>query len=245
MIIRGSILIIVLILGWQITVILLQLPPYLLPSPWLVLQSFFKNYSLIFINTIPTVVEIITGLILGVLLGACLAIVMSVIAWLGFWLLPLMIISQAIPTFAIAPILVLWFGYGVVSKIITITLMLFFPVASALYYGLQQTPEDWLDLAKTMNAKRNQILWHLKLPAARSHFANGIRIATVLAPIGAIVSEWVGAGKGLGFLMLNANARLQIDLMFACLVTIIGVSLLLYMFVNWLLPQTNWKTSRR
>ena len=115
--------------------------------------------------------------------------------------------------------------------------MLFFPVASSLGDGVKRTPQLWLDFAKTMNGKKMPILWHLQLPSAFPQFASGIRIATVLAPLGAIVSEWVGASKGLGFLMLNANARLDIALLFACLIVITIWSLVLFGVVNALLRR--------
>ncbi len=234
--IRRSLLIIVgLILLWQVIVLLFNFPSYILPSPWQVFESFKNNFGLILSNTIPTVIETFSGLLLGIFLGSLLAIIMYLIPSIGYWLLPLMVISQAVPTFAVAPILVLWFGYGMLSKIATITLMLFFPVASALYYGLKQTSSDWLDLAKVMHGKKSKVLWHLQLPGAKPYFANGVRVAVVLAPIGAIVSEWIGASKGLGFLMLNANARLAIDLMFACVIVIMVLAMALYGLVNLLL----------
>ncbi len=225
------------LLLWQAIVLVFNFPSYILPSPWQVFQSFKNNFGLIMSNTGPTVIETLSGLLLGIFLGSLLAIIMYLLPTLGYWLLPLMVISQAIPTFAIAPVLVLWFGYGMLSKIATITLMLFFPVASALYYGLKQTPSDWLDQAKVMHGQKSKVLWHLQLPGAKPYFANGLRVAAVLAPIGAIVSEWIGASKGLGFLMLNANARLAIDLMFACVVVIMVLAMALYGLVNSLVKM--------
>lgn len=225
------------LLIWHIIVRVFHFPAYILPEPMAVFISFANNIALILSNTWPTVLETLLGLALGIGCGCVLALVMHLVPGLGAWLIPSMIISQAIPTFAIAPILVLWFGYGLMSKVITITLMLFFPVASALYYGLQRIPAQLLDLSKVMNAKRHLSLWHLQLPAARASLQNGIRIATVLAPMGAIISEWIGASQGLGFLMLNENARLEIDLMFACLIAIILFSLALYALMTLVLSK--------
>jgi ABC-type nitrate/sulfonate/bicarbonate transport system permease component len=151
---------------------------------------------------------------------------------LSLWFLPLMIISQAIPTFAIAPLLVIWFGYGMASKIICTILMIFFPITSAFFDGLRQTERHWLDLAKTMNAKKIRLFYYIRIPAALPRLASGMRIAAVFAPIGAVIGEWVGASGGLGFLMLNANARMQIDLMFAALCVLILLSLLLYFIID-------------
>jgi putative hydroxymethylpyrimidine transport system permease protein len=118
------------------------------------------------------------------------------------------------------------------SKIVTAMIMIFFPIASSFFDGLKQTHQDWVDLAKTMNAKKWRFFWYIRIPAALPNLASGLRVATVAAPIGAIIGEWVGASQGLGFLMLNANARMQIDLMFACLVTLILFSLTLYFLVD-------------
>jgi putative hydroxymethylpyrimidine transport system permease protein len=160
---------------------------------------------------------------------------MVFISPITYWVLPLLIISQAVPTFAIAPLLVIWLGYGMASKIAVTVMMLFFPITSAFFDGLRRTPSHWLALAKTMNAKKWRLFWYIRIPRALPELATGIRVATAIAPIGAIVGEWVGASQGLGFLMLNANARMQIDLMFAVLFTIIIFSLVLYYVVDHLL----------
>jgi putative hydroxymethylpyrimidine transport system permease protein len=237
---RGAITVLFGLCVWQLLILLFHFPPYILPGPLLVLQSFVQNFDLILVNALPTIIETLSGLCLGVILGILLASLMQLWPPIGFWLLPLLILSQAIPTFTFAPILVLWFGYGMFSKIVTIAIMLFFPVASSFYDGLKRTPAEWLDLAKTMNGKKLKIFLHLQLPAALPNVASGLRIATVLAPLGAIVSEWVGASKGLGFLMLNANARLEIALMFACVITIMILSLSLYGLVNGVLKRVVW-----
>jgi putative hydroxymethylpyrimidine transport system permease protein len=151
------------------------------------------------------------------------------------WFFPILIISQALPTFAIAPLLVIWLGYGMASKIITTMIMLFFPITSAFYDGLRRTELGWLDLAKTMRAKKWRVFLYIRIPAALPALASGLRVAAAIAPIGAVVGEWIGASHGLGYLMLNANARMQIDLMFAALFTIIIFSLALYFIIDALL----------
>lgn len=232
---RGIILSIGLILLWQVIVTLFNLPPYILPSPFLVFKTWYINASLIIQETIPTVIETLLGLFFGALLGCIVALVMSFFHSLSLWLLTILIISQAVPTFAIAPLLVLWFGYGMLSKIITTIIMIFFPVTSAFFDGLRRTDRGWLDLAKTMNANRASVFWHIRIPAALPSFASGLRIATVFAPIGAVIGEWVGSSYGLGYLMLNSNSRSRIDLMFAALFTLILFSLILYFTVDKLL----------
>jgi putative hydroxymethylpyrimidine transport system permease protein len=237
MIIRGIIVFVSLFLIWQAIVSVLQLPVYILPGPFLVIHTWISQYSLLFHQTIPTLLETVIGLILGIFFGCIIALLMSLIKPVRYWVMPLLLISQALPTFAIAPLLVIWFGYGMASKIVTTILMLFYPVTSSFFDGLRRTDSAWLDLAQTMNASRWRILWFIRVPAALPALASGIRVATAIAPIGAVIGEWVGASSGLGFLMLNANARMQIDVMFAALVNIILLSLILYFCVDKLLKK--------
>lgn len=225
---------------WQLTVYFLQLPNYILPSPTRVLLALYHNHSVILTQALPTLAETVTGLALGILFGSLAALLIALFKPLSRWCLPLLIISQAIPTFAIAPLLVIWFGFGVTSKIITTVIMVFFPITSALYDGLLKTRRDWLDLAQTMNASRLQTFLQIRIPNALPSLASGIRIAAASAPIGAIVGEWVGSSAGLGYLMLNANARMQIDMMFAVLFVIIILSLSLYFFTDKVLRRVIW-----
>lgn len=235
--VRGGVIALGLLLLWQLIVWIFQLPPYILPSPALVLQTWVMQMPLLLQQTWPTLLEMLLGLLLGMLIGVIGALSMAYWRPVRAWMLPVLLVSQAVPTFAIAPLLVIWFGYGMSAKIITTMLILFYPVTSAFYDGLRRTPSGWLDLAKTMNAKRWHSLWYVRVPSALPAFASGMRVAAAAAPIGAIIGEWVGASRGLGFLMLNANARMQIDLMFAALFMIVLLALLLYFGVDALLRR--------
>jgi putative hydroxymethylpyrimidine transport system permease protein len=227
---------------WQLIVWFFKLPNYILPTPLAVIHTWITNFSLIWQQTQPTLIETLLGLFFGALAGILSALLLAMFKPARLWLIPVLVISQAIPTFAIAPLLVVWFGYGEASKVITATIMIFFPVTTAFYDGLRRTPLAWLDLAKTMGANRWAILWHIRIPAALPALASGLRVATALAPIGAIIGEWVGSSHGLGFLMLNANGRMQITLMFAALFSITLLTLVLYYTVDWILHRTiTWK----
>ncbi|MDH3881126.1 MAG: ABC transporter permease, partial [Desulfobacteraceae bacterium] len=186
----------------------------------------------LFEHAMTTLLEIIAGLLIGTLLGASNALVMIASRSLKRWLLPVLVISQAIPVFALAPLLVLWLGYGMSSKIAMAVLIIFFPVTAAFYDGMRSTEPEWLELAQVMNAKPMAIIRHVRIPAALPAFASGLRVATAVAPIGAVVGEWVGSSSGLGFYMLHANARMQIDIMFAALSLLCIVSLMLYFLVD-------------
>ncbi len=225
------------ILIWEGLIYILQLPNYILPTPLEVLQSLINHASLITLQTLPTLAEILLGLFFGIILGVGIALSMCLFRTIHAFLLPLLLVSQALPVFAIAPLLVLWFGYGITAKIITTTFMLFFPITSNFLDGLKQTPENYLHIAKIMNSSRWQILYQIRIPAGLPNLASGIRLATAMAPLGAIIGEWVGSNEGLGFLLLNANAQMQIDLMFAVLLVIFLLGILLYFLINTLLKR--------
>lgn len=241
---RSIIIMLGIILLWQLVVTVFQLPPYILPTPVQVFKTWYNRANLIVNESIPTIIETLLGLFFGAVLGCIAAMIMAFFRPLSAWLLPILILSQAIPTFAIAPLLVIWFGYGMASKIVTTIIMLFFPITSAFFDGLKRTDPGWLDLAKTMHVRKWRVFWHIRVPAALPNLATGLRVATVFAPMGAVVGEWVGASRGLGYLMLNANARMQIDVMFAALFTIVIFSLLLYFIVDKLLQYfISWQVS--
>ena len=222
-----------LVLVWQTVVLLTHVPPYILPAPVNVAKAALTHAGPLFDHAMTTLFEIIAGLLLGTLLGTISALSMIASFSLKRWLLPVLVISQAIPVFALAPLLVLWFGYGMSSKIAMAVLIIFFPVTAAFYDGLRSTEPEWLELAQVMNAKPLAVIRHIRIPAALPAFASGLRVATAVAPIGAVVGEWVGSSKGLGFYMLHANARMQIDIMFAALVVLGVLSLTIYFSVDW------------
>ena len=147
-------------------------------------------------------------------------------------LLPVMVVSQALPVIAIAPLLVIWFGFGIGSKIVMATIAIFFPVASAFHDGLARADPQLLDLARLYGATHLQQVRVLRIPAALPSLITGIRVAAVYAPIGALVCEWVGASSGLGYAMLQANGRAQIDVVFAALLLLAAMSVLLRAMVD-------------
>jgi putative hydroxymethylpyrimidine transport system permease protein len=230
--IRGVIIAIGLIVIWQLAVWGFAFPSYILPGPKLALLSLIHNAGLIAHQAVPTIIETLLGLLFGSLLGISTALSMIFFKPVKHWFLPILLISQALPTFAIAPLFIVWFGYGMASKIAITILMLFFPVASAFYDGLRKVPNSYLELAKTLNCSRWQLLWRIQVPSALPSLATGLRVAATIAPIGAVIGEWVGSSQGLGFLLLNANARMQISLMFAVLLVITVFTLLLYFIVD-------------
>lgn len=213
---------------WQAVVSLWQMPRFILPGPLDVIHALFANGRLIADNAIVTFGEVLGGLVLGSAVGAITAIALMMSPLMQRLVMPLLVFSQAIPIFALAPILTLWFGYGPGSKIAVILLMIFFPVVSTFFDGMQRTDRNLIDAAESLGAKPNAILFCVRIPAAFPALASGLSLAAVYAPIGAVVGEWVGASKGLGYLMLLANGRAKVDLMFACLLVLAAFTMLLH-----------------
>ena len=223
-----------LLLVWQLIVTLGEPPPYLLPDPWVVMARLWRDSRLLLNHAGVTALEIILGMLLGTLLGCVSALALGYSRRARRWLLPVLIASQAIPVFAIAPLLVLWLGYGLASKIAMATLIIYFPVTANFYDGLRHTPRGWLDLARVMApaGRRWAVLRHIVMPAALPALGSGLRVAAAVAPIGAVLGEWVGSSAGLGYLMLHANSRMQIDLLFAALLTLAALAVGLYFTVD-------------
>ncbi len=226
-----------LVLLWQFVVWLSGSPPYILPGPLPVVKAIISHFPVLMGHLKTTFIEIVFGLIIGIFLGISSALTMTVLPRLRFWMLPLLVISQAIPVFALAPVLVLWMGYGMASKVAMTVLIIFFPVCSSFYYGMQRISPDLLELARIMNGSRPAVLRYIIIPSALPSFASGVRVAAAVAPIGAIVGEWVGSSSGLGFYMLHANGRMQIDVMFAALAILSFSSLMLYFFIDYSLNR--------
>ena len=226
-----------LLLLWQLLVLVTDVPHYILPGPLPVLYAIISHWAILLGHLKTTLTEIILGIILGSFFGVIAALIMTLSPLLKRWLLPVLVISQAVPVFALAPILVLWFGYGVASKVAMAVLIIFFPVTSSFFYGMQRTEPQLLELARIMGGRPMTIMRLIVIPSALPAFASGLRVAAAVAPIGAVVGEWVGSSGGLGFYMLHANARMQIDVMFAALTLLSGVSLLLYFAVDYAMEK--------
>ncbi|NIA68507.1 ABC transporter permease [Pelagibius litoralis] len=231
-----------LLLLWEALVRLTAVPPFILPGPLAVALRFLAQFDLLLHHGWVTAVEILLGLFCGTLMGMASALLIVASRPARAWLMPLLVISQALPVFALAPLLTLWFGYGLASKVVMASLIIYFPVAAAFVDGLRRADPGLIDLARVMGASPLAILLNLRLPGALPALASGLRVAAATAPIGAVVGEWVGSSRGLGYLMLHANARLQVDLMFAALALLALFSLTLYFTLDAALRRlTAWQ----
>jgi putative hydroxymethylpyrimidine transport system permease protein len=217
---------------WQGLVIVTDAPHFILPSPWRVAQAAYKSRAIIAGNAWITGAEVILGLFIGTLLGVATAIQLAMSKTAERLMLPILVFTQAVPVFALAPLLTLWFGYGMGSKIAMAVLIIYFPVASAFHDGLARIDIGYRDLSISMGAGKWNFMRHIQIPQALSSLGSGLRLAAVYAPMGAVIGEWVGASKGLGYLMLLANGRAKIDLMFASLIVLACLTVILHIFIG-------------
>jgi len=219
---------------WQAIVSLSGVPRFILPAPLTVAETWLVHRTLIAEHTVATAVEISLGMLIGMALGILTALALAASNFARLTVRPVLVFTQALPVFALAPILTLWLGFGLGSKVAMAVLIIYFPITSAFFDGLMRTPSGYLDLATAMGAGRWAVLWQIRVPAALPALGSGLRLAAVYAPIGAVIGEWVGASQGLGYLMLLANGRAKTDLMFAALLTLGVLSVALYLTINWL-----------
>ena len=224
----------VFVVAWQLAVVVGGLQPSILPPPMLVAERFVQAFAegTIQPHLATTLQEIAIGLTVGVVLGLLAGYVMARSPLAERLLSPYIVAAQAIPILALAPLLAIWFGPGLLSKVVICALIVFFPVAVSTMVGIRTVDPRLLELGRSLRATSRQRLWTIEVPGALPSIFGGLRVGVTLAVIGAIVGEWAGASRGLGVLINLARGSLfDIPLMFATLLTIALVGVALYLAV--------------
>ncbi|PPR16513.1 MAG: putative aliphatic sulfonates transport permease protein SsuC [Alphaproteobacteria bacterium MarineAlpha9_Bin3] len=224
---------IIFLIIWWLIQYLTNSPSYILPNPYEVFLSMKDNLYLLAYHSMITFFEILVGFVLGLILGMYTGILFIISKSMRKWMLPFIILTQAIPIFAIAPVLTLWVGYGIWSKIIMTILIIYFPITIAFYDGLKRIDPMIINLAKMMGANTFSMLLKIRIPYALPQLSSGLKLAAAFAPMGAVIGEWVGSSEGLGYLMLYASGRVQIDLMFSSIIILAFFTILLYNIVSY------------
>lgn len=215
------------LLIWQIVSMTGLIPGYMLPSPVEVVQAFAADFSLLMQHAKVTLLEAALGLVCGVALGFLSAAWMDAFEPVRKGLYPILVLTQTVPPVAIAPLLILWFSYGIAPKVVLVVLVSFFPVAVGLLEGFQSVDPDMIKLMRSMKANRWQIFWHVKLPNALGEFFAGLKIAVAYSVVGAVIAEWLGGFQGLGVYMTRVKRSYDYDKMFAVIFLVSAISLLL------------------
>ncbi len=226
-IITPSIALLMFLAVWEIGVSALSIEKWLFPAPSLIANSLWTSRELIYIHTIQTISETLLGLFIAILVGATLAILMEWSAFFRNLFKPLLIVSQTIPFIVLAPLLIIWLGYGVLPKIVVIVLACFFPISMSMYEGFRSVDVNLLKLMKSMRVGKLQTFRLVKLPASMPSFFSGLKIAGAYAVGVAVVSEWLGAEKGLGIFLLRSAKSYQTEAVFASIVVISLLSLVI------------------
>lgn len=225
-------LLVVLGLVWEGAVRGWGVPEYILPGPWSILRTMWARLDVLAAHSLVTLAEIGLGLAAALVLGVGLAVLIHSSKIVERLLLPLVVASQTVPVFAVAPLLILWFGYGIGSKVVMTAVIVFFPIVINTVDGLRSADPDTLALFKILEASPVQIFWKVRAPQALPFVFSGIKIGVAVSVIGAVIGEWVGSRQGLGYLMIHANAQLQVTLVFAAILWLSFMGVLLYALVG-------------
>lgn len=209
-------------------------PAYMLPSPAKVANAFAGNFAVLMQNAAVTLQEAIYGLLIGIVLAFIIATVMDRFSFLYKAFYPILIITQTIPTIAIAPLLVLWMGFSMAPKITLVVITTFFPITVSLLDGYKSADVDAVNLIRSMGGTRFQIFRRIKLPTAMPHFFSGLKVSASYAVVGAVISEWLGGFEGLGVYMTRVKKAYAFDKMFAVIIFISAMSLLLMALISLL-----------
>lgn len=233
-------------LAWWIVTAAELVEPYLVPSPGDTFAAIAERPEYFWEHTWTTSYETLLGFAIAIAVGVFSAVVMVQSTTLEKTLYPLLLFAQVIPKIAIAPLFVVWLGFGIGPKILVAVLMAFFPVVISMVTGLKSVDPEMLQLSSTMGAKPQQTFWKIRFPASLPHLFAGLKVAATMAVTGAVVGEFVGADAGLGFVILQANGNLDTPVLFAGLLIMSLLGVLLFVLVEWLeqllLP---WHASRR
>ena len=228
----------VLLLLWQISWELEWVPRYMLPSPVMVVEALISDFPLLMSHAGVTLLEALIGLVTGVLTGFICAAVMDAFPKVREGLYPILVMTQTIPPVAVAPLLILWFSYGMTPKIILVVLVAFFPMAVGLLEGFESADQDMIRMMRSMKASRWQIFRYVKFPNALGEFYSGLRIAVAYSIVGAVIAEWLGGFSGLGVYMTRVKKSLAYDKMFAVIFLVSAISLILMALVRVIQKKT-------
>ena len=228
----------IVVLAWHLSCEIFKLPTAVLPKPGLVLAATINRWDLLWSEGLVTLAETVYGFLLALVLGVPIAVAITSSRTLSLMVQPILIALQSVPKVALAPILLVWLGTGIESKLAIAWLVAFFPIVVDTAAGLQSTPPSLLELARSLKASWWQIFIKVKLPAALPHIITGSKVAVTLAVIGAVIGEFIGSTSGLGYLLMTATSQIDTPLAFAALFALAALGILVYLAVvavEWLL----------
>ena len=224
----------VIILLWQILSVTEVVPAFMLPSPVKVVKAFIGDFGILMGHAGYTLAESAVGMAISIVIGFFAAVLMDRFTFVKKAFYPLLVVTQTVPAIAIAPLLVLWFGFGLSPKIILIVIVCFFPIAVGFLDGFASADPDEIKLLRSMGAKGMQIFRHIKLPRSLPHFFAGLKVSSSYCIVSAVISEWLGGTNGLGVYMTRVRKSYAFDKMFAVIILVSVLSLLLMALISLL-----------
>ena len=244
--IRPLIFLFLLVICWDLAIRLLKIPPYQVPAPKDVIITLWQDWPKLLAEAVPTTIATVEGFILSALFGIPMAMLIVGSRTVESYVYPLLVFSQSIPKIAIAPLFVVWFGFGMMPKVLSAFLLGFFPVVVSAVQGFKSVEPDMLDLARAMEANRLQIFRMVSFPHALPAIFSGLKVSVTLAVVGAVVGEFVGSNSGLGFVLQRSIGNFELPTMFAALVVLSLIGVILF----WLLDVIErlaipWHASQR
>lgn len=229
---RPFVLIIILLVLWDVVIRVFAIPPYLIPSPEKVVEQLWKEWPRLMKESAVTTWATLGGFALSILFGIPMALMIAYSRTVESFVYPLLVFSQSIPKIAIAPLFVVWFGFGIIPKIIAAFLLGFFPIVVSTVMGFKSVEPDMIDLARSMKASKWQTFMRISLPQALPSIFAGLKVSITLAVVGAVVGEFVGSNSGIGYLLQIANGNFDLPLMFAALVVLSMIGVVLFVLVD-------------
>lgn len=227
---------------WELTCKSLGIPDFILPPPSLIIAIAFSQAAILLPHAGVTALEVLLGILISLMIAIPLSMVMFAHPSVENALAPFLVASQAVPVFAIAPLLVVWLGYGIASKVLMAAVIIFFPITVNLLEGFKSCDQEYRILFRLMGAGFWQTMRMLYWLWALPHFFAGLKVGVSVATIGAVIGEWVGAQQGLGYLMIQSNARLRVDMVFAAILWLSAMGLGLWVLVGFLEKRViTWK----
>ncbi|WP_048601960.1 ABC transporter permease [Rubeoparvulum massiliense] len=219
---------------WEIVVRIAEIPAWLLPAPTVIWQAAVEAGPRLAQHVVATIQLTLLGFLIGTVTGLSIAMLLHRFQGLRQAFYPLLILTQNVPIIVLAPLLVIWFGFGILPKLIVITLVVFFPVAVAALDGFRQVPLELTHYLEMAGASRNQQFWKLELPYALPSIFSGLKISATYSVMGAVISEWLGAKAGIGVFMTLASSSFRTDRVFAAIMIIMALSLIFFVLIQLL-----------
>ncbi|HEY1461436.1 MAG TPA: ABC transporter permease [Casimicrobiaceae bacterium] len=229
---RPLILIVAVFVLWDIVIRIFRIPPYLIPAPWDVAKMMVAEWPRLLRESLVTGYATLGGFGMSILFGIPVAMLIAYSRLVESYVYPLLVFSQSVPKIAIAPLFVVWFGFGIFPKVISAFLLGFFPVVVATVMGFKSVEPDMIDLARSMRATRWQMFIKFSLPHALPSIFSGLKVSATLAVVGAVVGEFVGSNSGIGYVLQIANGNFDLPLMFAALFVLSMMGVILFALVD-------------